>query len=113
MIFTIIQDLKNSVEKFENKIAIVDGENELSFKSLNLFSILIAKKIKEIAKAANFPVFENIIPGSASIPSASAATLPVIKWKPNSPVAEAYLALAGELLPILSSKKSAFSCASL
>lgn len=68
--------------------------------------VKIATKIKEIAKVANFPVCENIIPVSASIPSASLATQPVIQWKPNSPVAEAYLALAGELLPILSSKKT-------
>lgn len=68
--------------------------------------VKLASKIKEIAKKANFPVCQTVIPNSASIPAASAATQPVIKWKPNSPVAEAYLALSGELLPIINSKKT-------
>lgn len=63
------------------------------------------EKIRELAKAANFPVCETLIPNSASIPAASVASQPVVTWKPNSIISNAYCALAGELLPNLKGKR--------
>jgi chromosome partitioning protein len=69
-------------------------------------NVKFATKIREIANEAHFPMCQTVIPISASIPGASAATLPVIKWKPNSPVSESYLSLAKELLVTLFPKKT-------
>ncbi len=63
------------------------------------------EKIRELAKAANFPVCGSLIPNSASIPGASVASQPVVTWKPNSLISNAYCALAGELLLQLKGKR--------
>jgi len=63
------------------------------------------EKIRELAKIANFPVCETLIPNSASIPAASVASQPVVTFRPNSVISNAYTALAGELLPQLKGKR--------
>lgn len=63
------------------------------------------EKIRELSKAANFPVCETLIPNSASIAASSVASQPVVSLKPNSIISNAYCALAGELLPQLKGKR--------
>lgn len=62
-------------------------------------------KIRELSKAANFPVCKTLIPNSASIAAASVASQPVVSWKPNSVISNAYCALAGELFTQLKGKR--------
>jgi chromosome partitioning protein len=63
------------------------------------------EKIRELSKAANFPVCETLIPNSASISAASVASQPVVSWKPNAVISLAYCALAGELFNQLKGKR--------
>ena len=64
------------------------------------------KLIREAGKAANFHVFQTLIPSSASVPGSDAANQVLLTYKRTAPVTIAYSALAGEVLPYLKGKRT-------
>jgi chromosome partitioning protein len=64
------------------------------------------KLIREAGKAANFHVFQTLIPSSASVPGSDAANQVLLTYKRTAPVTIAYSALAGEALPYLKGKRT-------
>lgn len=61
--------------------------------------------LREGSKDGNIRVFETVIPSSSSVQGSESAEQPLIHYKPNSPAAIAYSALAGEILPGLKGKR--------
>ena len=59
------------------------------------------KILRRISKETRMPIFESVIPFSKSVYSASNAHKPLLNYIKNSPVAKSYLALAGEIRPML------------
>lgn len=57
--------------------------------------------LRKISKETKMPLFENIIPFSKAVFSASNAHTPLINYLKNSPISKSYLALAGEIKPLL------------
>jgi chromosome partitioning protein len=64
------------------------------------------KLIREAGKAANFHVFQTLIPASASVPGSDAANQVLLNYKKTAPVTIAYSSLAGEVLPYLKGKRT-------
>jgi chromosome partitioning protein len=64
------------------------------------------KLIREAGKAANFHVFQTLIPASASVPGSDAANQVLLNYKKTAPVTIAYSALAGEVIPYLKGKRT-------
>ncbi|MGH8862805.1 MAG: ParA family protein [Jatrophihabitantaceae bacterium] len=56
-----------------------------------------AREVAEALDATDLPLFDTRIPNSRRVPSATLAKRPVVLTAPNSPVAEAYRDLAGEV----------------
>jgi chromosome partitioning protein len=63
------------------------------------------RKLREIAKEANFHVFKTTIPRSRQVSSASSRSMSLHLYRKDSPVAVAYSALAGEMLPALRGRR--------
>lgn len=61
--------------------------------------------LREGSKEGNIRIFETVIPSSSAVQGSESAEQPLIHYKPNAPVAIAYSALAGELLPGLKGKR--------
>jgi chromosome partitioning protein len=61
--------------------------------------------LRDGSKDGNIRVFETVIPSSSSVQGSESAEQPLIHYKPNSPAAIAYSALAGEILPGLKGKR--------
>lgn len=59
------------------------------------------KILRKISKENKMPIFENVIPFSKAVYSASNAHTPLISYLKNSPISKSYLALAGEIKPLL------------
>lgn len=59
------------------------------------------KILRKISKESRIPIFENIIPFSKSVYTAANEHKPLINYLKNSNVAKAYLALSGEIKPML------------
>lgn len=59
------------------------------------------KILRKISKESRIPIFENIIPFSKAVYSASNAHKPLLNYIKSSPVSKSYLALAGEIRPML------------
>ena len=51
-------------------------------------------------------VFSNMIPNSTSVPAASKKQISLLEYRRDLPISQAYLALAGETVPLLGKKKS-------
>lgn len=64
-----------------------------------------ADTIRTIGKNAKVRVFSNQIPMSGSVPAASKKQISLIEYRIDLPISQAYLALAGEMLPLLGKKK--------
>lgn len=64
------------------------------------------KLIREAGKAANFHVFQTLIPASASVPGSDAANQVLLNYKKTAPATIAYSVLAGEILPHLKGKRT-------
>jgi chromosome partitioning protein len=62
--------------------------------------------IRSIGKNAKVRVFANMIPISSSVPAASKKQVPLIEYKPELPISQAYMALAGEMAPLLGKKRA-------
>jgi chromosome partitioning protein len=61
--------------------------------------------LREGSKDGNIRIFETVIPSSSVVQGSESAEQPLILYKPNAPVAIAYSALAGEILPGLKGKR--------
>lgn len=61
--------------------------------------------LREGSKDGNIRIFETVIPSSSAVQGSESAEQPLIQYKPNAPVAIAYSALAGEVLPGLKGKR--------
>ncbi|MFN0085050.1 MAG: ParA family protein [Blastocatellia bacterium] len=61
--------------------------------------------LREGSKEGNIRIFETVIPSSSAVQGSESAEQPLIHYKPNAPVAIAYSALAGEVLPGLKGKR--------
>lgn len=61
--------------------------------------------LREGSKDGNIRIFETVIPSSSAVQGSESAEQPLIHYKPNAPVAIAYSALAGEVLPGLKGKR--------
>lgn len=59
------------------------------------------KILRKLSKESKIPVFQNIIPFSKAVYSASNAHTPLINYLKSSSVSKSYLALAGEIKPLL------------
>lgn len=64
-----------------------------------------ADTIRTIGKNAKVRVFVNHIPMSGSVPAASKKQISLLEYRIDLPISQAYLALAGEMLPLLGKKK--------
>jgi chromosome partitioning protein len=64
-----------------------------------------AETIRNIGKNAKVRVFANHIPMSVSVPAASKKQISLLEYRIDLPISQAYLALAGEMLPLLGKKK--------
>ena len=64
-----------------------------------------AETIRDIGKNAKVRVFANHIPMSVSVPAASKKQISLLEYRLDLPISQAYLALAGEMLPLLGKKK--------
>ena len=65
-----------------------------------------ADTIRAIGKNAKVRVFANQIPMSGSVPAASKKQISLIEYRNDLPISQAYIALAGEILPLLGKKKT-------
>ncbi len=61
--------------------------------------------IRAHGTAANFRVFETLIPASKSVAAASKHQIPMVSYRKDAPVSIAYQTLAGELLPLLRGRR--------
>src|SRR5215510_5094443 len=61
--------------------------------------------LREGSKEGNIRIFETVIPSSSAVQGSESAEQPLIHYKPNAPVAIAYSALAGEVMPGLKGKR--------
>jgi chromosome partitioning protein len=61
--------------------------------------------LREGSKEGNIRIFETVIPSSSAVQGSESAEQPLIHYKPNAPVAIAYSALAGEVIPGLKGKR--------
>lgn len=62
--------------------------------------------IRTVGADSGFRVFETVIPVSKAIAGAEASHLPLTLYKPDLPVSMAYTALAGEILPNLTGRRT-------
>jgi chromosome partitioning protein len=65
-----------------------------------------AETIRNIGRNAKVRVFVNTIPMSNSVPAASKKQVSLLEYRRDLPISQAYLALAGEMAPLLGRKKS-------
>lgn len=65
-----------------------------------------AESIRAIGKNAKVRVFANLIPNSSSVPAASKKQISLLEYRRDLPISQAYLALAGEIVPLIGKKKS-------
>ena len=64
-----------------------------------------AETIREIGKSTKVRVFANTIPISNSVPAASKKQVSLIEYRRDLPISQAYIALAGEMAPLLGKKR--------
>ena len=64
-----------------------------------------AETIHAIGKNAKVRVFANHIPISGSVPAASKKQISLLEYRIDLPISQAYIALAGEMIPLLGKKK--------
>ncbi|MCI0562864.1 MAG: ParA family protein [Nitrososphaera sp.] len=65
-----------------------------------------ADTIRSIGKNAKVRVFVNVIPNSNSVSAASKKQISLIEYRRDLPISQSYMALAGEMVPLLGKKKS-------
>ncbi|HZS04004.1 MAG TPA: ParA family protein [Blastocatellia bacterium] len=75
------------------------------FNPKNATNVVYKDLIYEMGKKSNIPVFQNIIPVSNAVSGADAEHKTLLQYRRTLPITEAYTALAGEMLPLLSSRR--------
>lgn len=64
-----------------------------------------AETIRNIGKNAKVRVFTNMIPISSSVPAASKKQISLIEYRRDLPISQSYMALAGEMMPMIGKKR--------
>ncbi len=64
-----------------------------------------ADTIRNIGKSAKVRVFTNMIPISSSVPAASKKQISLIEYRRDLPISQSYMALAGEMAPMIGKKR--------
>lgn len=64
-----------------------------------------ADTIRNIGKSAKVRVFTNVIPISSSVPAASKKQISLIEYRRDLPISQSYMALAGEMAPMIGKKR--------
>lgn len=64
-----------------------------------------ADTIRSIGRNAKVRVFSNTIPNSNSVPAASKKQVSLIEYRRDLPISQSYMALAGEMVPLLGKKR--------
>lgn len=99
---SLVEDLR----KYENPSLVFLGAIITKYNKSNAAHNHFVKKLEDVSSAAKFKLFDTRIPSSETIASAEARSSPVNLYRPNTPVALAYGALAGELLPYLKGRRT-------
>jgi chromosome partitioning protein len=99
--------LKSTVEVREdiNQALTLLGVIITKFDKKNSTHREFTETIRDIGKNAKVRVFANPIPMSGSVPAASKKQISLLEYRIDLPISQAYLALAGEMLPLLGKKK--------
>jgi chromosome partitioning protein len=100
--------LKSTVEMREevNPALTLLGVVITKFDKRNATHQEFAETIREIGKSTKVRVFVNTIPISNSVPAASKKQVSLLDYRRDLPISQAYIALAGELAPLLGKKRS-------
>jgi chromosome partitioning protein len=104
----LLDMLKSTVELREevNPILTLLGVVITKYDKKNATHREFADSIRSIGKSAKVRVFANTIPISSSVPAASKKQVPLIEYRPELPISQAYMALAGEMAPLLGKKRA-------
>lgn len=100
--------LKSTVELREeiNSVLSLLGVVITKYDKKNATHREFAESIRAIGRNAKVRVFSNMIPNSTSVPAASKKQISLLEYRRDLPISQAYLALAGEIVPLLGKKKS-------
>jgi len=98
-------DTANKIRRGLNEKLSLLGMLVTKYDSLNSTHREFAEIVRKIGKEYSIRVFANMIPASRSVAGASRDRKPLIEYRKSLPVSEAYLAFAGELLPLLKSTR--------
>jgi chromosome partitioning protein len=101
----ILNQIEN-IRKYCNESLYFLGCLITRFDKKNGVHVQFEGELRDQAAQMNFPVCFNTIPHSTAIARAEANETSIVKYKPDLPIATAYTALAGELLTILTGKRT-------
>jgi chromosome partitioning protein len=103
----LLDMLKSTVELREeiNPTLTLLGVVITKYDKKNSTHIEFADTIRNIGKNAKVRVFTNTIPMSNSVPAASKKQISLIEYRRDLPISQSYMALAGEIVPLLGKKR--------
>jgi chromosome partitioning protein len=103
----LLDMLKSTVELREevNPALTLLGVVITKYDKKNSTHLEFAETIRNIGKNAKVRVFSNTIPISNSVPAASKKQISLLEYRRDLPISQSYMALAGELVPLLGKKK--------
>lgn len=103
----LLDMLKSTVELREeiNQTLTLLGVVITKFDKHNSTHREFADTIRNIGKNAKVRVFTNMIPISSSVPAASKKQISLIEYRRDLPISQSYMALAGEIVPMLGKKR--------
>lgn len=96
----------NKVSKYCNPMLTLLGAFITKFDKRNTTHVSFADVIKKASKASNFHLFKTKIPESKAVAGAAASAKPLNIYKKHLNVSTAYSTLAGEMLPLLTGKRT-------
>jgi chromosome partitioning protein len=99
-----------NIRKYENPSLVFLGLAVTKYDRTNSTHNHFIKKLKEVSDAAKFRLFSTKIPISKAVSAAEAHNTTLNLYKPSNPVAIAYGALAGEILPLLKGRRAHRPC---
>lgn len=97
---TLFKNAETIKKYLNNKLTLL-GCIIMKFDKDNAGNVQNERVLRKISKENKIPIFENIIPYSKAVTSASNAHKPLINFLKNTPIAKSYIALAGEIKPLL------------
>jgi chromosome partitioning protein len=103
----LLDMLKSTVEMREevNPALTLLGVVITKYDKKNSTHLEFADTIRNIGKSAKVRVFANTIPMSSSVPAASKKQISLIEYRRDLPISQSYMALAGEMVPLLGKKR--------